>query len=98
MNYQLKELNKDQVIIGVSDFETIEELQAHKAKLLEVNPEHTFEEFNYSAIKTQQKINAEALAYLASTDWMVVREVETQVPCPLEVKQLRAEARLRVVR
>jgi len=47
---------------------------------------------------TQQKINTEALAYLASTDWMVVREVETQVPCPVEVKQFRAEARIKIVR
>lgn len=46
----------------------------------------------------QAKINAEALAYLASTDWMIVREVETQVPCPAEVKQLRAEARFKIVR
>lgn len=46
----------------------------------------------------QEKINAEALAYLASTDWLIVREVETQVPCPPEVKQLRAEARLKVVK
>ena len=46
----------------------------------------------------QDKINAEALAYLASTDWLIVREIETQVPCPLEVKELRAAARLKVVR
>jgi hypothetical protein len=46
----------------------------------------------------QDKINAEALSYLASTDWLIVREVETQVPCPLEVKELRAAARLKVVR
>lgn len=56
------------------------------------------EYIDVSAQVEQDKINAEALAYLAATDWMVVREVETQVPCPLEVKQLRAEARLRVVR
>ena len=46
----------------------------------------------------QDKINAEALAYLASTDWMIIRETETQVPCPLEVKELRAAARLKVVK
>jgi hypothetical protein len=46
----------------------------------------------------QEKINAEALAYLASTDWMIIRETETQVACPAEVKQLRAEARLKVVK
>jgi disulfide oxidoreductase YuzD len=46
----------------------------------------------------QEKINAEALAYLASTDWMIVREIETQVACPSDIKQLRAEARLKVVK
>lgn len=51
-----------------------------------------------SAQVEQDKINAEALSYLASTDWLIVREVETQVPCPLEVKELRAAARLKVVR
>lgn len=51
-----------------------------------------------SAQVEQDKINAEALAYLASTDWMIIRETETQVPCPLEVKELRAAARLKVVR
>jgi hypothetical protein len=56
------------------------------------------EYIDISSQVAQQKINTEALAYLAATDWMIVREVETQVPCPLEVKQLRAEARLRVVR
>jgi hypothetical protein len=45
----------------------------------------------------QERINAEALAYLASTDWMIIRETETQVVCPADVKQLRAEARLKVV-
>ena len=56
------------------------------------------EYIDISAQVEQEKINAEALAYLASTDWMIVREVETQVPCPAEIKQLRAEARLKVVR
>ena len=59
---------------------------------------YTVEYIDISAQVEQEKINAEALAYLASTDWMIVREVETQVPCPAEVKQLRAEARLKVVR
>ena len=61
-------------------------------------PQYICEVIDITDQVAQQKINAEALAYLASTDWMVVREVETQVPCPLEVKQLRAEARLRVAR
>ena len=39
-------------------------------------------------------IKAEALAYLASTDWYVTRKAETSVEIPEEVSRLRAEARL----
>jgi hypothetical protein len=60
--------------------------------------DHWVEYVDISLQVEQDKINAEALAYLASTDWLIVREIETQVPCPLEVKELRAEARLKVVR
>lgn len=41
--------------------------------------------------------NAEARAYLASTDWYVVRFSETGEPIPEDVKQKRAEARAAVV-
>lgn len=37
---------------------------------------------------------AEALAYLANTDWYVTRKAETGVEIPEEVSRLRAEARL----
>jgi len=60
--------------------------------------DHWVEYVDISSQVEQDKINAEALAYLASTDWMIIRETETQVPCPLEVKELRAAARLKVVR
>ncbi|HUM41560.1 MAG TPA: hypothetical protein PKI14_01265 [Fervidobacterium sp.] len=46
----------------------------------------------------QEVINAEALAYLASTDWMIIRESEGGTPCPPEIKALRQAARLRIVR
>lgn len=39
----------------------------------------------------------EALAYLVSTDWMVVRKAETGVDFPQEIKDLRAAARLKVL-
>ena len=45
----------------------------------------------------QEKINAEALAYLANTDWMVTRMAETGIPVPQDVAQARAEARARIV-
>jgi hypothetical protein len=46
----------------------------------------------------QEKINAESLAYLASTDWMIIRESETGVVCPVEIKKARQAARDRIIK
>lgn len=46
----------------------------------------------------QERINQESLAYLASTDWLIIREVDSGIACPLEIKQLRQQARQRIVR
>ena len=46
----------------------------------------------------QERINAESLKYLADTDWLIIREVDAGVPCPSDIKQLRAEARSKIVR
>jgi hypothetical protein len=46
----------------------------------------------------QEAINKEALAYLLNTDWMVIREIDSGVPCPEQVKTLRAEARAKIVK
>ena len=63
---------------------------------------------NFSNVKTaemkaeeanqaeQDAIDTEAKAYLASTDWYLVREMETGVPTPQEIKDARQEARLKV--
>lgn len=48
-------------------------------------------------IDPQVAINAEALAYLASTDWYVTRFAETGVAIPDDIKTLRQEARDRIV-
>ena len=56
------------------------------------------EYIDISAQVEQERINAEALKYLADTDWLIIREVDAAIPCPLEVKQLRAEARSKIVR
>lgn len=50
------------------------------------------------AVEAQVKINAQAEAYLASTDWYIVREKDSGKPCPDEIKKLRQEARDRIVR
>ena len=46
----------------------------------------------------QEKINEEALAYLASTDWLIIRELDAGIPCPTEIKIARQEARQRIVK
>lgn len=45
----------------------------------------------------QSQINAEARAYLASTDWYVIRLQETGEAIPPDVLEARAEARASVV-
>lgn len=44
------------------------------------------------------KDSSAALAYLDATDWLIVRQVETGELCPDDIKQLRAAARLKVIR
>jgi hypothetical protein len=46
----------------------------------------------------QKRINAESLAYLASTDFYIIREADSGVPCPPDVKIKRQEARERIVK
>jgi hypothetical protein len=60
--------------------------------------EYTVEVQDVTAQLEQERINREALEYLASTDWMAVRASEGAKPMPEEVKQARAEARARIVR
>ena len=45
----------------------------------------------------QKEINKHARAYLASTDWYVIRLQETGELIPADVATFRAEARARVV-
>ena len=47
--------------------------------------------------KPEKKINEEARAYLASTDWMSVREAEGGTAMPSDVKTKRAAERAKVV-
>lgn len=60
--------------------------------------EFTVLQEDISAALAQEEINKQALKYLAETDWMIVREMETGIQCPAEVKTLRANARAQIVR
>lgn len=66
-------------------------------------PQPTMEELealqeNVQAKLNQDAINKEALEYLASTDWMIIRELDSGIACPADVKAARAEARAKVVK
>lgn len=51
-----------------------------------------------SAKLEQEKINAEALAYLSATDFYIIRELDNGIPCPAEIKAKRQAARDRIVK
>lgn len=51
-----------------------------------------------SARIAQEKINAEALAYLSATDFYIIRELDNGIPCPAEIKAERQAARDRIVK
>ncbi len=59
---------------------------------------YTVEYIDISEEIEKERINAESLKYLADTDWMILREVDNGVPCPLEVKLTRQQMRDRIVK
>jgi hypothetical protein len=56
------------------------------------------EYIDISAQIEQERINAESLAYLASTDWMEIRFTETGAGMPADVKATRQLMRDRIVK
>ena len=55
------------------------------------DPEFTDAEI---AANAQREINQENLAYLASTDWYVIRKADTGTAVPTDILDARAAARL----
>ncbi len=51
-----------------------------------------------SDLANQARINEESLAYLASTDWYVIRQQETGSAIPQEILDQRAAARAAIIR
>lgn len=56
--------------------------------------EYTITQMDISAQVAQQAAVSEALAYLQSTDWYVVRQLDNGVAMPSDVKTKREQARL----
>ena len=75
-----------------------EAMPAKTHKEVKLKAEYTIQILDISAQVEQEKQNAEALAYRASTDWLIIREIDAGVPCPVDVKAKRAEARIKIVR
>lgn len=46
----------------------------------------------------QEQINAEALKFLAESDFYIIRQLDSGVPCPEEIKAQRQAARERIVK
>jgi hypothetical protein len=83
----------NEVITNQAQFSSQEEAEAWVAY-------HGFSSPVYEDISAQvdqDKINAEARAYLASTDWYVVRQAETGVAVPQSILDARAAARASIV-
>jgi hypothetical protein len=51
----------------------------------------------HTAQKEQERINSDSLAYLASTDWYIIRLQETAKPIPQEILDNRQAARDAIV-
>lgn len=75
-----------------------EAIPAKTHKEVKLRAEYSVEIEDISAKVQQDKDNAEALSYLAETDWMIIREVDAGIPCPVDVKAKRAQARAKIVR
>lgn len=70
----------------------------YQAAVYETVPaEYTYEVVDATAEIDQQRINAEARAYLASTDWVIIKSLETGIQVPMEITLARAAARARVI-
>ena len=59
--------------------------------------EYSITEEDITGLREQEQANREALAYLAATDWLVIRQLDSGEPMPADVKQKRAEARAKIV-
>jgi hypothetical protein len=80
-------------------YETVREcIEPEVIDLQEVNvpAEYELEIVDISDQLAQEQINNAARAYLASTDWYVVRFIETGIAVPSEVTAQRAAARASV--
>ena len=73
-----------------------EGVPAKTHKEVKLKAEYTVEIEDITEKLEQEKVNAEAMAYLASTDWLIVRQMDSGVMCPEDIKLARQAARDRI--
>ena len=84
-------VNKENEVFA---YETAEEMQEFsKEPLTEITEQQAQDLTKPTPEQLAEQAKAEALRYLADTDWYVVRLTETGVAIPEEVSIKRAEAR-----
>jgi hypothetical protein len=76
----------------------VPEVPAVMQKQVKLKAEYTVEITDISQQLEQERINNEALAYLAETDWLIIREMDSGVACPAEIKAARQAAREAIVK
>ena len=76
----------------------VPEVPAITQKQVKLKAEYTVEITDISAQLEQKRINKESLDYLASTDWLVIREMDSGIACPAEIKAARQAAREAIVK
>ncbi len=91
------EISHDEIIAQTQG--QVEELEVWLEGDKHKYPEgYWIEWIDISAQVIQEKVNADALAYLASTDWMLIREIDAGIPCPAEIKIERQLAREKIIK
>ena len=76
----------------------VPEVPAVMQKQVKLRAEYIIEITDISALLEQERINKESLDYLASTDWLVIREMDSGVACPADIKAARQAAREAIVK
>ena len=65
---------------------------------VKLKAEYTVEVTDITAQLAQEQVNRESEEYLKATDWYIIRELDSGVSCPAEIKALRAQARASIIR
>jgi hypothetical protein len=97
--YPQSQLSQDEISQATNTRTTDESGRTLVEPVLTIPAQFTIEYTDISAQIIQDKLNVDSLAYLASTDWLVLRAIDDATkPVPEDIKQKRAAARAAIVR